>query len=93
MNGILSVEGLSLSLPTGHVIQGRKQVLDDVSFSVARRSATAYLGPNGAGKTSTFRILCGLSRADAGTVRFAGEPVRSGVPAQQFGFMPAQPYF
>lgn len=93
MNGILSVEGLSLSVPTGHVIQGRKQVLDDVSFSVARGSATAYLGPNGAGKTSTFRILCGLSRADAGSVRFAGKPVRSGLPARQFGFMPEQPYF
>lgn len=98
MNGILSVEGLSLSVPTGHVVQGRKQVLHDVCFSVARGSATAYLGPNGAGKTSTFRILCGLSRADAGSVRFAGEivsdaRVRGGLPARRFGFMPEQPYF
>ena len=98
MNGILSVEGLSLSVPTGHVVQGRKQVLHDVCFSVARGSATAYLGPNGAGKTSTFRILCGLSRADAGSVRFAGEVVcdarvRGGLPAHRFGFMPEQPYF
>ncbi|MDQ6966488.1 MAG: ATP-binding cassette domain-containing protein, partial [Mariprofundaceae bacterium] len=73
MNGILAVEGLSLSVPTGHVIQGRKQVLNDVSFSVARGSAVAYIGPNGAGKTSTFRILCGLCRADVGRVVFAGD--------------------
>jgi len=93
VNGLLTIEGLSLSVPTGHVIQGRKQVLDDVSSSVARGSATAYLGPNGAGKTSTFRILCGLIHADAGRVEFAGEPVRSGLPARQFGFMPEQPHF
>lgn len=93
MSILLAVEGLSLSVPTGHVIQGRKQVLDDVSFAVARGSATAYLGPNGAGKTSTFRILCGLSRADAGRVLFAGEAVRGGLPARSFGFMPEQPYF
>lgn len=93
MNGILSVEKLSLSVATGHVIQGRKQVLDDVGFDIARGSATAYLGPNGAGKTSTFRILCGLSRPDAGTVRFDGAEVRDSLPASRFGFMPEQPYF
>jgi len=93
VNGILAVEGLSLSVPTGHVIQGRKQVLNDVSFSVTRGSAVAYLGPNGAGKTSTFRILCGLCRADAGRVVFDGEEIHGGLPARNFGFMPEQPYF
>lgn len=28
-----------------------------------------FLGPNGAGKTTTLRLLLGLLRADAGTVR------------------------
>jgi len=68
-------------------------VLDGIDFAVQRGSATAYLGPNGAGKTSTFRILCGLCRPDAGSVRFAGEAVRGGLPARRFGFLPEQPYF
>jgi len=93
MNAMLEVDSLRLSVPTGHVIQGRKQVLDGIDFTVQRGSATAYLGPNGAGKTSTFRILCGLCRPDAGSVRFAGEAVRGGLPARRFGFLPEQPYF
>ena len=93
MSAILEVQGLCLSVATGHVIQGRKQVLHDVAFTVRRGSATAYLGPNGAGKTSTFRILCGLCRPDAGSLRFDGETVRAGLPARRFGFMPEQPYF
>jgi len=93
VTAILEVEGLCLSVPTGHVIQGRKQVLDGIGFSIKQGTATAYLGPNGAGKTSTFRILCGLCRADAGHIRFDGEPVRGGLPARRFGFMPEQPYF
>src|SRR5690606_41039225 len=31
-----------------------------------------FLGPNGAGKTTTLRILLGLLRAEAGTVRVLG---------------------
>ncbi len=34
-----------------------------------------FLGPNGAGKSTTIRVLLGLMRADAGTVRlFGGDP-------------------
>ncbi|MDX8392348.1 MAG: ABC transporter ATP-binding protein [Mariprofundaceae bacterium] len=93
MNPLLEVRDVCLSVPTGHVIQGRKQVLDHVDFSVARGSATAYLGANGAGKTSTFRILCGLCRSDAGEVFYDGCEVHGGLSPEQFGFMPEQPYF
>jgi len=93
VNALLEVRNLSLSVPTGHVIQGRKQVLDDVSFTVKRGSATAYLGANGAGKTSTFRVLCGLCRRDAGNIVFDGSELSAGLPPKHFGFMPEQPYF
>ncbi len=93
MNPILEVSDLSLSIPDGHIIQKQKQILNSVSFEVSEGKATAYLGPNGAGKTSTFRILCGLSKASSGSVHFKGKRIVDGLPSNQFGFMPEQPYF
>ena len=49
---------------------------------VARRSRRGemfgLIGPDGAGKTTTIRLICGLLRADAGTIRVLGlDPVRA----------------
>ncbi len=93
MNHLLSIEDLSFTVPTGHIVQGRKTVLDKVAFQLQRGKATAYLGPNGAGKTSTFRILCGLSRKDQGRILFDGQEIQRSIPAKRIGFMPEQPYF
>ena len=41
----------------------------DVSFSAADGTVVGLLGPNGAGKTTTLRMLSGLMRPDAGTIR------------------------
>ncbi len=90
---LLELERISLTVPTGHVFQQRKPVLQDISFDISQGGAIAYLGPNGAGKTSTFRILCGLCRPDSGSVRFDGCEIRGGLPGDAVGFMPEQPYF
>jgi len=90
---LIDVQSLHLSVPTGHIIQKTKTILNDVSFSVKQGTSTAYLGTNGAGKTSTFRILCGLVRPDSGQVMFDGQTMRQGLPPQRFGFMPEHPYF
>jgi ABC-2 type transport system ATP-binding protein len=57
---------------------GRRQAVDDLSFTVAAGSVCALLGPNGAGKTSTMRMLVGLSTPDGGRARLLGEPVGLG---------------
>ena len=93
MNKMLTVENLTLTVPTGHIVQKKKNILDKINFEVKRGEATAYLGPNGAGKTSTFRVLCGLAKADSGQVNFDGKQMKSGLPTKRFGFMPEQPYF
>lgn len=41
----------------------------DVSLRAEDGRVTGLLGPNGAGKTTTLRLLYGLMRPDAGTVR------------------------
>jgi ABC-2 type transport system ATP-binding protein len=54
---------------------GAVQALDGLDLQVGRGEVHGFLGPNGSGKSTTIRILLGLMRADAGTVRlFGGDP-------------------
>jgi ABC-2 type transport system ATP-binding protein len=48
----------------------------DVSFEVRRGEIFGLLGANGAGKSTTFRMLCGLLPASAGSLRVAGVDLR-----------------
>jgi ABC-type multidrug transport system ATPase subunit len=45
----------------------------------------AFLGPNGAGKTTTIRMLLGLVRPDAGTIRVLGHDLPAGLEAAVAG--------
>lgn len=47
--------------------------LDDVSFSLPAGCIMGFIGENGAGKSTTIRLMLGLARAEAGTVRLLGE--------------------
>jgi ABC-2 type transport system ATP-binding protein len=51
---------------------GRVIALNDVTLSIPP-GITGMLGPNGAGKTTLMRILIGLMRESAGTIRVLGE--------------------
>ncbi|MBN2131887.1 MAG: ABC transporter ATP-binding protein [Sedimentisphaerales bacterium] len=72
----IAVEGLSKRF--GEVV-----AVDGVRFEVGRGEMFGLLGPNGAGKTTTINILCGLVRADGGTVCLDGktDPTRPDVRA------------
>jgi len=48
---------------------GDVEAVRDVTFSAADGTVVGLLGPNGAGKTTTLRMLSGLMRPDAGTIR------------------------
>jgi ABC-2 type transport system ATP-binding protein len=51
--------------------------LRDLSLSVERGEMFGLIGPDGAGKTTSIRVMCGLLRPDAGSVRVLGrDPVR-----------------
>jgi ABC-2 type transport system ATP-binding protein len=63
-----------LAIETEHLTKryvGRS-VVDDVALRVPLGCVYGFLGPNGAGKTTTMRLLLGLLRADAGTIRLVG---------------------
>ena len=53
---------------------GATQALDNVSVAVAAGDSHALVGRNGAGKSTLVAILTGLTRPDAGEIRFDGEP-------------------
>jgi ABC-2 type transport system ATP-binding protein len=59
---------------------GRTRALDGLDLRVEQGEVHGFLGPNGSGKSTTIRVLLGLLRADAGTVRlFDGDPWRDAV--------------
>jgi ABC-2 type transport system ATP-binding protein len=47
--------------------------LDGLDLAVQADEVHGFLGPNGAGKSTTLRVLLGLLRKDAGTVRLFGK--------------------
>lgn len=86
MNTIVSVEHLAKHF-------GKTRVLEDVSFELPARGVTVLLGANGEGKSTLLRILLGLLRADAGSLRVLGlDPVRDGRELRQaVAYVPDQP--
>jgi len=51
---------------------GEFAAVKDISFQVEPGEIFGLLGPNGAGKTTTLRILCTLSKPDAGRIEVSG---------------------
>ncbi|MFA5710494.1 ABC transporter ATP-binding protein [Mycolicibacterium sp.] len=53
---------------------GDREVLRDVGVTVRAGQTLGVRGPSGCGKTTLLRVLAGLRRPDAGTVRYGGAP-------------------
>jgi ABC-2 type transport system ATP-binding protein len=71
---------------------GEIEAVREVSFAVGTGETYGLLGPNGAGKTTTISIVCGLLRADAGTVTVAGRPLTTHAvaPRALIGYVPQE---
>ena len=50
-----------------------RQILKGVSFQAEPGMCVGIAGGNGCGKTTLLSILAGVSRPDAGSIRFDGE--------------------
>ena len=57
---------------------GARAALDGVDLEVPRGVAFGFLGANGAGKTTLIRLLLGLARPTAGTIRLLGRDLPGG---------------
>jgi len=69
--------------------------VDDVDLTVRRGDVFGYLGPNGAGKTTSLRMMLGLIRPTAGTVRVFGRDPQLSVHALEgvAGFVEAPRFY
>jgi len=56
----------------GLVKRFERPAVDGLDLAVRAGEFYALLGPNGAGKTTTLRMIAGLIRPDAGSIRIAG---------------------
>jgi ABC-type branched-subunit amino acid transport system ATPase component len=65
---ILTVAGVSKRF-------GGVQALAGVDLAVQAGRITGLIGPNGSGKSTLFDVITGITRADAGAVRFRGVEV------------------
>jgi branched-chain amino acid transport system ATP-binding protein len=65
-----------LELENVETCYGLSQVLFGLSMQVNAGEMVALMGRNGMGKTTTIRSIMGLTRARAGTIRFAGQDIR-----------------
>ncbi len=68
--------------------------LQDINLQVQRGQVFGFLGPNGAGKTTTLRLITGLMRPTAGTLRVCGHDVVSApeLAKRQMGYISDRPY-
>lgn len=51
---------------------GKKEILQDVSFSLYEGDILAFIGPNGSGKTTTIKLILGMQKIDKGKVILCG---------------------
>jgi ABC-2 type transport system ATP-binding protein len=74
---------------------GELVAVEDVDLSVEPGDVFGYLGPNGAGKTTSLRMMLGLIRPTAGSVRLFGRDPQTTVRALEgvAGFVEAPSFY
>jgi branched-chain amino acid transport system ATP-binding protein len=64
----LQVKGLTKNF-------GGLRAVNEVGFSMERDQILGLIGPNGAGKTTLLRLITGILKPDAGSIRFMGKEI------------------
>ncbi len=84
---IIRIEGLTKTF-------GSFTAIDDLNMSVPKGAVYGLVGPNGAGKSTLMRLLTGIFRQDAGTIRIDGEdPYNNKEIKQKLLFIPDELFY
>ncbi|OIQ76523.1 putative 2-aminoethylphosphonate import ATP-binding protein PhnT [mine drainage metagenome] len=71
---------LALSAENISVVFGGLVAVNDVTFTIPKKSVVSLIGPNGAGKTTFFNVLTGLYKPTSGKVIFGEKDITDLVP-------------
>lgn len=55
--------------------QSDENAINDISFTVSKGEKIAIVGANGAGKTTLVKLMCGLYRPSAGSIKINGNEI------------------
>ena len=83
---MIEVKNLSHSI-------GNKQILQNVSLTLAEGSVMGLVGINGAGKTTLLRLISGVFAVEQGALLIDGIPVDREESRKSLFFLPDDPYF
>ena len=76
---LVEVSGLTRHFPVRRGVLGWSvglvRAVDSISFSIDAGTTFGLVGESGCGKTTTSKLVLGLERPTAGTIRFQGEDV------------------
>ena len=86
---IRRVAGAGLAMHDLTKRYGDVVALRGMTFTVEPGELFGFVGSNGAGKTTTMRIAMGVLAADAGEVRWRGQPLDLET-RRRFGYMPEE---
>ena len=78
---ILSIDRLCKSqihnAPDSQSVDGRLQIIDNVSFDVRDGEFVTMIGPSGCGKSTMLNVIAGLEKYDSGDVIVTGHRISS----------------
>ena len=75
MSAPLATEAPAVAFDSVSKSFGTRAVLKDVTFSIASGTAFVLLGRSGSGKSVTLKMICGLLKADSGSVAVDGTDI------------------
>ena len=89
--GLLEIDSVRQAFPRPD--GGQLLVLDDINLELAEGEIVALLGRSGSGKSTLLRLVAGLARPTAGTLRYLGQPIAGPAPGismvfQSFALFP-----
>lgn len=79
MEKLIEIENIKASY-------GSKVALKDVSLSIWKDDFLGIIGPNGGGKTTLLKVILGLMKPCAGTIRFFNNGEE--IPSLKIGYLP-----
>lgn len=70
-----------------------KKAVNNISLDIQKGEIVSLIGPNGSGKTTIMKTICGLLRADSGSVSVGGSDVSSEAEKTKslIGYIPDDP--